>query len=68
MGLVTIGLVYSWLMWVWEREREINSVGCDVKNKRWDVRWVVKWYAKMDKIVFPSVKLGFFKKRWCEYS
>lgn len=68
MGLVTIGLVYSWLMWVWEREREINSVGCDVKNKRWDVRWIVKWYAKMDKIVFPSVKWGFFKKRWCEYS
>ena len=28
----------------------MNGIGCDVKNKRWDVEWVVKWCVKIDKI------------------
>lgn len=30
----------------------MNSVGYNVKNKRWDVGWVVKWFAKIDKVDF----------------
>ena len=27
----------------------MNSVRCDVKNKKWDVGRVVKWCVKIDK-------------------
>ena len=30
----------------------MNGIGCGVKNKRWDVGWVVKWCVKIDKISF----------------
>ena len=38
----------------------MNSVGCDMKNKKLDVGWVVKWCVKINKVVFECVKWVFF--------
>ena len=51
-----------------EEEREIENemnknwivFGWDVKNKNWDVGWVVKWYCKIDKVVFKMVNWDIF--------
>ena len=31
-------------------------IGLYVKIKNWDVRWVVKWVSKINKIVFEDAK------------
>ena len=38
----------------------MNSVGCDMKNKKLDVGWIVKWCVKINKVVFECVKWVFF--------
>ena len=38
----------------------MNSVACDVKNKKLDVGWVVKWRVKVDKVAFECAKWVFF--------
>ena len=35
-------------------EEEREWIG--LKNKNWDIKWVVKWNIKIDKIVFECVK------------
>ena len=38
----------------------MNSFSYDVKNKRGDLSWVMKWYIKVYKVYFWGSKLVFF--------
>ena len=33
-------------------EREMINKWIVLKNKKWNVWWVVKWYGKIDKVIF----------------
>ena len=37
---------------VGEDEREMINKWIVLKNKKWNVWWVVKWYSKIDKVIF----------------
>ena len=49
------GVVYIILMsYMFLSKKEKKWVIC--KNKNWDIRWVVKWDYKIDKVSFECVK------------
>ena len=44
-----------------ERQNKLIVFECDVKNKRWNIRWVVKLCVKVNKTFFQVLNSKFFR-------